>query len=471
MGKPLPLDNTEELLIDASSSRARVWTPLLLAVLALSVVYLIHADRAGAASGVTVDASVSAHQTSPASTITSGPISTTNAGDLLVAFIASDGPSGSGGQSFTSVSGGGLTWKLRERTNSQPGTAEIWEAVAPAKLSGVTVTATRSSGTYVGSISVVAFSGADTASDGAVGSGSATKGAPSVSLTTTHAGSWVWGIGNDWDQAKARTLGSGQTLFDQFLAAVGDTYWVQSQTTAGNAANTVVTLNDTAPTTDHYDLSAIEIIPGTPDTQAPSVPTNLKVTAPTSNEVDLSWTASNDNVGVTGYDILRNGTQVATSTTASYQDLTVSPSTSYSYTVEAFDAAGNTSGPSDPANVTTPAGVGQPAGHLERDEQQRHVYVRHDLVDDGHPVELAGFSWERPVLRARDSPRQHPGHESLADDHGAVAEHDVPLRSAVDGQREQHLDVSGQPVHDDAEQHHAARHANQGAHQRHLDRN
>jgi hypothetical protein len=154
--------------------------------------------------------------------------------------------------------------------------------LAPTALSNVTVTATRSSGSYVGSIVVVAFRGASTTSDGAVGSGNAASGAPTVSLTTTQAGSWIWGIGDDWDKAKARTSGSGQTLFDQFLANVGDTYWVQSQASAGNAANAPVTLKDTAPTTDRYDFSAIEIVPGAPDTQPPTAPSNLQASAPNS---------------------------------------------------------------------------------------------------------------------------------------------------------------------------------------------
>jgi hypothetical protein len=134
-----------------------------------------------------VDASVRSHQVLPATTITSGAISTPNPGDLLAAFIASDGPNQGGGQSFSSVSGGGLTWRLRERTDKQPGTAEIWEAVATSTLSNVTVTATRSSGSYVGSINVIAIRGAATTTDGAVGTGNGTTGQPTVSLTTTTA--------------------------------------------------------------------------------------------------------------------------------------------------------------------------------------------------------------------------------------------------------------------------------------------
>src|SRR6185312_7736472 len=150
---------------------------------AVVLVCLIAAPGARAA-GITVDSSVNTHQSTASSSITSGPLSTTNANDLLVAFIASDGPNATNGQSFRSVSGGGLTWKLRERTNAQPGTAEVWDAVASKALSNVTVTATRASGSYVGSISVVAFAGADTSIDGAVGSGNAATGAPTATLTT-----------------------------------------------------------------------------------------------------------------------------------------------------------------------------------------------------------------------------------------------------------------------------------------------
>jgi chitodextrinase len=65
-------------------------------------------------------------------------------------------------------------------------------------------------------------------------------------------------------------------------------------------------------------------------------------------------------VGVTGHDILRNGTKIATSPTNSYNDLSVSPSTPYTYTVAAYDAAGNTSAASSAANVTTPAPSNNP---------------------------------------------------------------------------------------------------------------
>ncbi len=95
---------------------------------------------------------------------------------------------------------------------------------------------------------------------------------------------------------------------------------------------------------------------GPPDTEKPSKPTNLQANAISGTQVDLSWTASTDNVDVTGYKIFREGSQIDTSNTNSYSDKTVSPSTSYSYHVVASDAIGNISDPSEPVNVTTPCG-------------------------------------------------------------------------------------------------------------------
>ena len=94
--------------------------------------------------------------------------------------------------------------------------------------------------------------------------------------------------------------------------------------------------------------------PYTEDGIPPSPPTGLTATATSSSSVNLSWTASTDNVGVTGYNILRDGVQIGTSTTTSYTDSTVASNTSYIYTVVAYDAAGNVSTPSNSAPVTTP---------------------------------------------------------------------------------------------------------------------
>src|SRR5215471_14369070 len=92
------------------------------------------------------------------------------------------------------------------------------------------------------------------------------------------------------------------------------------------------------------------------DTTAPTAPAGLAASAASSSQINLSWGASTDNVGVTGYRVYRGGALVATlGTVTSYQNTGLSPSTTYSYTVQAFDAAGNSSAQSAAASATTAA--------------------------------------------------------------------------------------------------------------------
>src|SRR5204863_106872 len=84
-------------------------------------------------------------------------------------------------------------------------------------------------------------------------------------------------------------------------------------------------------------------------------PTGLTASAVSSSQINLSWTASSDNVGVSGYRVYRNGTQIATTGATSFANTGLSPSTTYSYTVAAYHAAGNLSTQSSPASATTPA--------------------------------------------------------------------------------------------------------------------
>ncbi|WP_308295964.1 cellulose binding domain-containing protein [Streptomyces sp. ISL-96] len=100
--------------------------------------------------------------------------------------------------------------------------------------------------------------------------------------------------------------------------------------------------------------------PDPTDTTAPTVPAGLTSTATTANSVSLSWSASTDNVRVTGYDVYRGTAKVnATPVTGtSFTDTGLAPSTAYSYTVRARDAAGNVSAPSAALSVTTRAGDG-----------------------------------------------------------------------------------------------------------------
>jgi hypothetical protein len=97
---------------------------------------------------------------------------------------------------------------------------------------------------------------------------------------------------------------------------------------------------------------------GTTDTTAPTAPGNLTATAPSAGRVDLVWTASTDDVGVSDYRIFRGGVPIATSMTTSYSDTTVLASTSYSYAVVARDTALNVSPSSNTAVVMTPPATG-----------------------------------------------------------------------------------------------------------------
>lgn len=94
----------------------------------------------------------------------------------------------------------------------------------------------------------------------------------------------------------------------------------------------------------------------TPDTTAPTAPTNLTATNVSSSGASLAWNAATDNVGVTAYKVYNGSTLVATTangSTLNYNVTGLSANTSYTFTVKAVDAAGNSSSASSAANFTT----------------------------------------------------------------------------------------------------------------------
>ena len=91
------------------------------------------------------------------------------------------------------------------------------------------------------------------------------------------------------------------------------------------------------------------------DAAPPSAPTNLAAAVVSATRVDLTWTASTDNVAVTGYRIYRNGSQIGTSTGTSYSDTSTQASSTYDYQVRAVDGANNVSAASNIATATTPS--------------------------------------------------------------------------------------------------------------------
>ena len=104
-----------------------------------------------------------------------------------------------------------------------------------------------------------------------------------------------------------------------------------------------------------------EVIPGTslmlqlPDTQVPNAPSNLVAAGITTSSFSLSWSAATDNIGVTGYDVFKDGVKInaANITGTSFSVTGLVASTTYGFTVKARDAAGNISASSNVLNVTT----------------------------------------------------------------------------------------------------------------------
>jgi len=90
-----------------------------------------------------------------------------------------------------------------------------------------------------------------------------------------------------------------------------------------------------------------------PDISAPSVPTNLTAQAVSTSQINLQWTAATDNVALSGYRIFRDGIQIATTTTTGYVNTGLATSTTYSYSLKAYDTSGNTSALSASTSATT----------------------------------------------------------------------------------------------------------------------
>lgn len=96
-------------------------------------------------------------------------------------------------------------------------------------------------------------------------------------------------------------------------------------------------------------INVVDTAPTT-DTTPPTAPTNLTADSVSKSQINLSWSAATDNVGVAGYKIFRDGTEVGTASKTSYIDTGLRSLTSYSYYIKAFDAAGNLS---DSSNIAT----------------------------------------------------------------------------------------------------------------------
>jgi chitodextrinase len=132
------------------------------------------------------------------------------------------------------------------------------------------------------------------------------------------------------------------TSHSQALADLSDStlyhYRVKSKDAVGNSSTS-------------GDHTFTTLVP--PDTQAPTVPGNLKAIPVSTSRINVSWIASTDNIRVVGYRIYRNGAQIVTTAGTSYQNTGLFPSTTYRYAVSAYDSAGNSSPRSEEVSATT----------------------------------------------------------------------------------------------------------------------
>lgn len=173
-----------------------------------------------------------------------------------------------------------------------------------------------------------------------------TPGAVSVNPTSSGA-ALSWGSSSDTsgDPVTYEVLRNDRviattntTSYTDTSATYPATYFVRAMDSSGNRSATTTGVTTQGP-----------------DVTAPNAPTGLTATALSAVSAQLSWTASTDDVGVTGYQISRNGQPLpGTVAGTSFTDSGLIGGTTYTYTVAALDAAGNVSPSSSPATVTTP---------------------------------------------------------------------------------------------------------------------
>lgn len=143
------------------------------------------------------------------------------------------------------------------------------------------------------------------------------------------------------------------------------------------------------------------------DTQAPSAPTNLTSPSKTSTTVNLSWVASTDNVGVTGYDVYRAGVTGPIGSTngmaTTFQATGLAAGTGYAFTVKAKDAAGNVSAASNSLTVTTDPGSPNSAT----------IYYKRGFAMPYIHYQPAGGTWTNVPGTAMAASTAYPGYSSI----------------------------------------------------------
>ena len=188
---------------------------------------------------------------------------------------------------------------------------------------------------------------------------------PSVAVTSPAAGAAVAGTVSVTADASDNVGVAGvQFTLDGVNLGAEDTsapYAVTWDTrTAANGSHAVSAVARDA-AGNRQTAATVTVTVGNGDATPPTAPTNLTAVAASSSRVDLSWSAATDNVAVQGYRVSRGGTVIVTTNATTFSDTGLAAQTTYTYSVSAFDAAGNVSPWSAPASATTPAGAPPPS--------------------------------------------------------------------------------------------------------------
>jgi hypothetical protein len=177
-----------------------------------------------------------------------------------------------------------------------------------------------------------------------------------ISQTSGNVGTTVSDSGSGFGKRAAYQVTFGSKTVQQGTTKRGGRFSGSFVVPSGYSGTTTVTAKTSVGSASaSFDVTSP---PPSTDTTPPSAPSNLAATA-SDAKVDLSWGASSDDVGVTGYRIIRNGSQIASVSGRTYSDTGVINGTSYSYVVRAIDAAGNVS---QDSNTVTARPLAPPPG-------------------------------------------------------------------------------------------------------------
>ena len=315
--------------------------------------------------------------------VTVGPRTTTMNAEYVFAAAMND----SGSNTFDPAVGSGFT----ERSTASPGSSEMQTQDTIQDIAGPVSSTWTMSGTNHAMAQMATFRPDVSAPDTIPPSVPTNVSANSISASQ---------IDLSWTASTDNISVAGYNVFRDGIQ-ISSTTAVSYQDVGLSASTTytyTVSAFDAAQNESAQSASSSATTQA-PDTVAPSVPVDLQASNVTSSSVTLSWSLSTDNVGVTGYSVFRDGDQIGTTTGANYIDTLLAASTTYTYTVSAFDAAQNVSGQSAPLATTTSEGLF--AGPLRVSQQNSRYFTD----DSGKAIYLTGsHTWSNFVDNGYNDP-------------------------------------------------------------------